>query len=104
MSQPLSAQVTDEELRVLYGEDPVAADRARTRIDRLVELFEKTFAPVVPTSVYTSAGRTELGGNHTDHQHGRGLAASVDWDVLAVASRTDGDMVRVATINNGEKM
>ena len=104
MSQPLSAQVTDEQLRVLYGEDPAAADRARARIDRLVELFEKTFAPVVPTSVYTSAGRTELGGNHTDHQHGRGLAASVDWDVLAVASRTDGDMVHVASMKHGENM
>jgi galactokinase len=43
-----------------------------------------------PTHVLSSPGRTELGGNHTDHNRGKVLAASVDLDALAVvASRSD---------------
>ncbi len=36
-----------------------------------------------PTRYFSAPGRTEIGGNHTDHQHGRVLAAAVDLDTLA---------------------
>ena len=39
--------------------------------------------------LYSAPGRTELGGNHTDHQHGYGLAAAVTLDLLAVASPSE---------------
>ncbi|MFR4475865.1 MAG: galactokinase family protein [Ruminococcus callidus] len=41
-------------------------------------------------SPFSAPGRTELGGNHTDHQRGHVLAASINLDVIAVvARRTD---------------
>ncbi len=40
-------------------------------------------------------GRAELGGNHTDHQHGYGLAAAVTLDLVAVAAPSDDGYVRV---------
>ncbi len=44
-----------------------------------------------PTHAFSSPGRTELGGNHTDHNRGKVLAASIDLDMLAaVAARSDG--------------
>ena len=44
-----------------------------------------------PTHAFSSPGRTELGGNHTDHNRGKVLAASIDLDMLAaVAPRSDG--------------
>ena len=40
-------------------------------------------------------GRTELGGNHTDHQRGCVLAAAVDLDILAAAAPNDSGVIRV---------
>ena len=36
-----------------------------------------------PQHYFSAPGRTEIGGNHTDHQHGRVLAAAVDLDTVA---------------------
>lgn len=44
---------------------------------------------------YSAPGRTELGGNHTDHNHGRVLAAAVDLDCIAAVRRRDDLVVRV---------
>lgn len=45
--------------------------------------------------LYTAAGRTEIGGNHTDHQLGCVLAASINLESIAAASPNDLDKVRV---------
>ncbi len=45
--------------------------------------------------LFSAPGRTEIGGNHTDHNHGRVLAASVNLDVIAVAAPTAEPVVRV---------
>ena len=44
--------------------------------------------------LFSAPGRTEIGGNHTDHQHGRVLAAAVDLDIAAVACASDDNTVR----------
>ncbi len=41
-------------------------------------------------SLFSAPGRTEVGGNHTDHQRGRVLAASVNMDMVAVVTPCDG--------------
>jgi galactokinase len=45
--------------------------------------------------LFSAPGRTEIGGNHTDHQHGRVLAAAVDLDILAAAAPNQSGMIRV---------
>ena len=45
--------------------------------------------------IFSAPGRTEIGGNHTDHQRGEVLAASVNKDAIAVVRRTEGDEIRV---------
>lgn len=45
--------------------------------------------------IWSAPGRTEIGGNHTDHQHGKVLAASVDMDMLAAAAANGSRTVRV---------
>ena len=44
---------------------------------------------------FSAPGRSEIGGNHTDHQHGRILACAVDLDMLAAASSTDRNDIRI---------
>ena len=45
--------------------------------------------------LFSAPGRTELGGNHTDHQHGRVLAAAVNLDTTAAVALNGRDSIRV---------
>jgi len=77
----------------LYGAERV--DAARLRYGNLIKaLMEFPSAEFPETAgelrVFSVPGRTELGGNHTDHNHGKVLAASIQLDAVAVAaSRLD---------------
>ena len=74
----------------LYGTE--GAEKARARCEQVMEGFYKTFDRPAE-ALFSAPGRTEIGGNHTDHQHGCVLAAAVDLDILAAAAadkkRTD---------------
>ena len=58
--------------------------------------FTRQFAST-PTAYFSAPGRTEIGGNHTDHQHGRVLCGSVDLDMLACAALNDKDVIRIVS-------
>ena len=81
-----------ESIRLLYGEK---AEENRERYVKLLDLFRETFGEREDVSLFSAPGRTEIGGNHTDHQHGRVLAASVDMDTIAAAAPTGGQVIRV---------
>ncbi|MCI8914024.1 MAG: galactokinase [Lawsonibacter sp.] len=55
----------------------------------------KTFAPSGAAVLFSGPGRTEIGGNHTDHQHGRVLCGSVDMDMLACAAPNGKNVIRI---------
>ena len=80
----------DSVLQKLYAQDGTQErlERGRARALRVVKAFCGEFSPPADTDValFSSPGRTEIGGNHTDHQHGRILCASVDLDMLACAA------------------
>ena len=85
----------DDKLRALYGSDPAELARQRARYCAALEQFEVYFGPGRQVEIYSAPGRAELGGNHTDHQHGYGLAAAVTLDLVAVAGRNEDGYVRV---------
>ena len=60
----------------------------RTRATEVMNGFEKTFGVKEDTlaALCSAPGRTEICGNHTDHQHGHVLAAAVNLDFLACVS------------------
>ena len=64
------------------------------RVQTVCREYRRLFGDAEP-SVWSAPGRTELGGNHTDHQHGRVLAAAVDMDMLAAAAPNGERLVRV---------
>ena len=78
----------------IYCSDDAAALQP-SRYDKAVKMFKDTFNGIEPQSVFSAPGRTEVGGNHTDHQHGEVLAASINKDAIAVVAPTDTDMVNV---------
>ena len=48
-----------------------------------------------PTRYFSAPGRTEIGGNHTDHQRGRVLAAAVNLDTVAAVRPNGTDLIRI---------
>jgi len=96
MIQALTQGVYDKELERLYPED---LTRARERAAQVVQEFQRQFAPDDATQVtlFSGPGRTELGGNHTDHQHGRVLCGSVNLDMLACATPNGRNEIRVCS-------
>ncbi len=68
---------------------PAQAQRYLAAIDGL----ENTFGAHEVVKLFSAPGRTEIGGNHTDHQHGRVLAGSVNIDMIAaVAPNAEGKL------------
>ena len=81
----------DEMLSKLY----VCKESAVNRYCSACDEFVKIFGVQNDVSLFSAPGRREIGGNHTDHQHGRVLAGSVDLDVIAVVSPNDDGVIRI---------
>ena len=77
----------------LYGEESIS--RQRQRYMEAISAFVSVFGKEEDLYLFSAPGRTEIGGNHTDHNHGRVLAASVDLDVIAVASYSKENRIRI---------
>ena len=91
----IAAGKWDDKLRALYGDAAQEICRQRARYCAALEQFELYYGPGRQVHVYSAPGRAELGGNHTDHQHGYGLAAAVTLDLVAVVSPSDDGFIRV---------
>lgn len=86
-------QTADGILSELYGKENVAAQK--TRYINAIESFCKQYGDRDNLVIFSAPGRTEIGGNHTDHNLGKVLAGSVNLDVIAVASKNDSTSIRV---------
>lgn len=87
----ISAGKFDETFSNLYK----SADEARVRYAKACDEFVKLYGDRENARLFSAPGRTEVGGNHTDHQHGRVLAGSVDLDVIAVVCENSDGVVRI---------
>lgn len=88
-----------DRLEPVYGEDAAGAAR---RLADLTRGYAATFPGGDDEDVFLFSvpGRTELGGNHTDHQWGRCLAGSVNLDTIACASPNGTNLVRIQSRNH----
>ena len=64
-------------------------DAQKLRMAKAVDAFEDHFGPSDCAFIITAPGRTEVAGNHTDHQQGIVLAASVSLDTVAIVAKRD---------------
>ena len=76
----------------LYGGEK-AAERQLARFDSLRANFARHFGDSANTELISAPGRTEIAGNHTDHNFGCVLAASVDMDTVACVRKTENNIV-----------
>ncbi len=86
----------DKAFAELYGSD---CDMAfvKARYLSCAEGFEKTYGDrsMGDVRIFSVSGRSEISGNHTDHNHGKVLAGSISLDIISVAATHDGNTVCV---------
>ncbi len=87
-------EIKEEKLCEAYPRFAQDKETYLERIRRVKEGFAKTYGKEDPR-IFSAPGRTEIGGNHTDHQHGCVLAAAVDMDILAAALPNGTNTIRV---------
>lgn len=85
----------DSVLKKLYGDSRIEIKSQKERYTEAVKSFEELYPEHDDIKIYSAPGRTEIGGNHTDHQHGCVLAAAVNLDVIAVVSFHNDGVIRL---------
>ena len=85
--------IIDEKIAYIYGKEAVEAQKAR--YEAAIDEFAAIYGADREISLFSVAGRSELSGNHTDHNHGCVIAASIDLDIIAVASKREDSVIRV---------
>ncbi len=83
----------DKTLTDLYGED--ALDRQRFRYTDAIREFSNLYGHDRDVSLFSVPGRSELSGNHTDHNRGKVIACSVNLDIIAVAAAREDSVIRL---------
>ena len=93
--QELADGVHAARLASLYCCAPEETPVQAARYEAVLNGLESTFGAHAEAGLYSAPGRTEIGGNHTDHQHGRVLAGSVNIDMIAAAAPNTLNQLRV---------
>lgn len=93
--QKLKEDKGRELLASLYGRDQVEVQLER--YEKLLQGYEKTFGDPGEVSLFSSPGRTEISGNHTDHNHGKVLAGSINLDCVGAACVNHSSQVRIVS-------
>ena len=100
LKEKLRGSEYDAALERNYKKEDIEAQKSR--YIRIASSFEELFGSDREVGVFSAPGRTEVCGNHTDHNHGKVLAASVNLDAVAVAGINEENIVRVKS--EGYKM
>ena len=93
MTEQLRQGAHDAALEKLYGSE--ALPRQKERYTRCIATFAEHYGDDRDISIYSAPGRTEIGGNHTDHNNGLVLAAAVNLDIIAVVAKSESATVRL---------
>lgn len=98
--QKLDTQEANKIMTELYGEAGAVKNTERYR--HVVEGFKNTYGEQ-DIMLFSSPGRTEISGNHTDHNHGKVLCGSINLDCVGAASKNGTDTVRILSETFNQK-
>ncbi|MCQ2539260.1 MAG: galactokinase [Acetatifactor sp.] len=84
----------DEKFREIYVDESLTTYH-RQRYVKLLERFREMFPDKQEVAVFSAPGRSEVCGNHTDHQNGMVLATSINLDAIAVVAPTEDGVIRL---------
>lgn len=93
IKEKISNGAYDNGMKIIYNETELCAQKERYA--SLLDDFQEEYGYCGDIRFFSAPGRTEVGGNHTDHNHGKVLAASINLDAVAAVSATDNGIIRV---------
>ena len=82
-------------IKSIYNCDDSQLSFYQQRFEKLIDMYGSQFGEANEIRLFSAPGRTEIAGNHTDHQHGHVMAASVNLDVIAAVSLNNSDEIRI---------
>ena len=88
----------DDALITLYGNHEETLAAQRKRYIKAIRSFETIYPESEDISIFSAPGRSEICGNHTDHQHGCVLAAAIDLDAIAIVSFHNDHVIRLQSV------
>ncbi|MBQ7653647.1 MAG: galactokinase, partial [Clostridia bacterium] len=89
----------DSELKRVYVTESEVKKQEK-RYAELYDLFCEEFKYDENVSFVSAPGRTEVCGNHTDHNHGKVLAAAINLDAVAAVHKVDGNIIKVKSVGH----
>ena len=100
MKRSLARGALDARLAEVYG--PLAVAAQKVRYSNAIDAFAALYGEERDIALFSVSGRSELSGNHTDHNHGCVVAASINLDIIAVASANADNVIRVKSEGFGQ--
>ena len=91
--EEFAAQQHQDRLTEIYVDTGVLSYQ-NERYQKAIQKYEELYGSG-EVELFSAAGRSEVGGNHTDHQHGEVLAASINLDAIAVASKLEENVIKL---------
>ena len=85
----------DERLLDIYADDTMLSYQ-KDRYVKAIQKFEELYG-VNEVEIYSAPGRSEVGGNHTDHQRGQVLACGLNLDVIAIVAPTNDGIIKIVS-------
>ncbi|MCI6640165.1 MAG: galactokinase [Pygmaiobacter massiliensis] len=93
--EQIAAGRFDRAFAALYNADQAGVEKQRQRYIEAIQEFAQLYGADRQVQIYSAPGRTEIGGNHTDHNNGIVMAAAVNLDIIAVVSQNQDGIIRV---------
>ena len=87
----------DDVFSKLYGSSKEMIRAQRERYIAALQDFASLYGEEREITIYSAPGRTEIGGNHTDHNNGIVFAAAVNLDIIAVVAKTQNNRIHVTS-------
>lgn len=91
--QVMNGEAAERLFSGLYGKEAVAGNRKR--YGELLEKYGEAFGDGGDVRLFSAPGRTEISGNHTDHNHGKVLAGSINLDCVGAAAKNKSSHVHI---------
>ena len=93
MKEYIAGGKLSERLASLYGSDMVELQSAR--YIKTIDNFVAEYGDAKDIQIFSVSGRSEISGNHTDHNNGKVIAAAINLDVIAIVSARDDGIINV---------
>lgn len=93
MAKKITLKSLEENIHLLYGNDEKVFHEQNNRYTKLIENYYKEFKVKDKVAIISVPGRTELSGNHTDHNGGKVIAASINLDTVIMFTKEEKSVI-----------